>query len=129
MPDFSANSEFQGIPVSFSINSTKAEGVTVISIKGYLTLEGGKELRSKVTALVKSGEKLMVLDFSGAPLISSAALGQMIEFVAEAVPNSTLKLAFCGLSETNQFSFQTIGLLEHVEAFPILSAAIEHVKY
>lgn len=114
--------------MAFSIGAEKRENVLIVTVKGYLNLDGGKELRKRINEFIGKGENGFVLDFSEAPLISSSALGQILELVSEVIPNASLRFSFTGLSETNQLSFTTIGLLEHIPDFPNRPEAIHFVK-
>jgi len=114
--------------MAFAVIGEKKENVVVISIKGYVNPEGGKEIRARVNSFLQKGEKYFLLDFEEAPLISSAALGQILEMVSEVVANPNLKFCFSGLSETNKFSFLTIGLLENILEFSKKEDGMKYLK-
>ena len=61
------------------IDERTVGGVTILDMKGKMTLGDGDELlRKKVTALVEKGCKKIVLNLGDVPYIDSAGLGEIV---------------------------------------------------
>ena len=61
------------------IDERKVGEVTVLDLKGKLTLGDGDELlRSKINGLVQAGAKRIVLNLGEVPYIDSAGLGEIV---------------------------------------------------
>ena len=62
------------------IDERKVGNVTILDLKGKLTLGDGDELlRSKINALVQAGVKRVVLNLGEVPYIDSAGLGEVVK--------------------------------------------------
>jgi anti-sigma B factor antagonist len=61
------------------IDERKLGDVTILDLKGKLTLGDGDELlRSKINGLVQAGAKRIVLNLGEVPYIDSAGLGEVV---------------------------------------------------
>jgi len=61
------------------INERKIGDVTILDMKGKMTLGDGDEmLRGKVANLVQAGDKKIVLNLGDVPYIDSAGLGEIV---------------------------------------------------
>jgi len=61
------------------IDERKVGNVTILDLKGKLTLGDGDELlRTKVNGLVQAGVKRIVLNLGEVPYIDSAGLGEVV---------------------------------------------------
>jgi anti-sigma B factor antagonist len=61
------------------IDERKIGNVTILDLKGKLTLGDGDELlRSKINGLVQAGSKQIVLNLGQVPYIDSAGLGEVV---------------------------------------------------
>jgi anti-sigma B factor antagonist len=61
------------------IDERKLGEVTILDLKGKLTLGDGDELlRSKINGLVQAGAKQIVLNLGEVPYIDSAGLGEVV---------------------------------------------------
>jgi anti-sigma B factor antagonist len=61
------------------IDERKVGEVTILDLKGKLTLGDGDELlRNKINALVQAGTKKIVLNLGEVPYIDSAGLGEIV---------------------------------------------------
>jgi anti-sigma B factor antagonist len=61
------------------IDERKLGEVTILDLKGKLTLGDGDELlRSKINGLVQAGVKRIVLNLGEVPYIDSAGLGEVV---------------------------------------------------
>lgn len=61
------------------IDERKVGDVTILDIKGKLTLGDGDELlRNKINSLLSTGAKKLVLNLGDVPYIDSAGLGEVV---------------------------------------------------
>ena len=61
------------------IDERKVGDVTILDLKGKLTLGDGDELlRNKINGLVQAGTKKIVLNLGEVPYIDSAGLGEIV---------------------------------------------------
>ncbi|MEK6631665.1 MAG: STAS domain-containing protein [Acidobacteriota bacterium] len=61
------------------IDERRVGDVTILDMKGKLTLGDGDELlRGKVASLVQAGDKKIVLNLGDVPYIDSAGLGEVV---------------------------------------------------
>src|SRR3972149_6397734 len=61
------------------IDERKVGDVTILDLKGKMTLGDGDELlRNRINALIQAGAKKLVLNLGGVPYIDSAGLGEVV---------------------------------------------------
>jgi len=61
------------------IEERSAGDVTVLDLKGKMTLgEGDELLKDKINSLLQQGRRKIVLNLEGVPYIDSAGLGQIV---------------------------------------------------
>jgi anti-sigma B factor antagonist len=61
------------------IEERSAGDVTVLDLKGKMTLgEGDELLRDKINSLIQQGVRKVVLNLEGVPYIDSAGLGEIV---------------------------------------------------
>ena len=61
------------------IDERKIGDVTILDLKGKMTLGDGDELlRNKINSLVQAGAKKLVLNLGDVPYIDSAGLGEVV---------------------------------------------------
>jgi anti-sigma B factor antagonist len=61
------------------IDERKVGDVTILDMKGKMTLGDGDELlRNKINALIQTGAKKLVLNLGDVPYIDSAGLGEVV---------------------------------------------------
>ena len=113
--------------MSFSLLVKKQDAVFVLTAKGYVHLDEGMEIRKKVHSYLEQGEKVFLVDFTEAPIITSLALSQILEMVAEVISNDSL-VVFAGLSSTAKITFQTVGLLEYATDYETIDEALTSLK-
>lgn len=114
--------------MAFSLVAEKKEDVNILILKGYVDIDAGKEIGSKIKALRDQGEKFFVFDFSDAPIINSAAHAVLVDLCAEVASNLALKFGFFGLSSPAQVSFKYIGILDYIPSYSSKKEAIKAVK-
>src|SRR5678815_2612982 len=64
---------------TMQIEERSAGDVTVLDLKGKMTLgEGDELLKDKINSLVQQGRRKVVLNLEGVPYIDSAGLGEIV---------------------------------------------------
>jgi anti-sigma B factor antagonist len=64
--------------MSLEITSTEREGVTIVKMKGRLTVGEASAPREKVNELVAAGKVNIIFDLSGVDYIDSTGLGGLV---------------------------------------------------
>jgi anti-sigma B factor antagonist len=64
--------------MSFEIRETEREGVTILALKGRLTVGEASTVREKVTQLAAAGKVKVICDLAGVDYIDSTGLGSMV---------------------------------------------------
>ena len=61
------------------IDERGVDGVTILDLKGKMTLgEGDELLKDKINSLIQQGRKQLVLNLAAVPYIDSAGLGEIV---------------------------------------------------
>jgi anti-sigma B factor antagonist len=61
------------------IDERVVDGVTILDLKGKMTLgEGDELLKDKINSLIHQGQKNLLLNLEGVPYIDSAGLGEIV---------------------------------------------------
>ena len=61
------------------IDERVVNGVTILDLKGKITLgEGDEALRDRISHLLQTGSKKLLLNLEGVPYIDSAGLGEVV---------------------------------------------------
>jgi anti-sigma B factor antagonist len=61
------------------ITKRHVNDVTILDLKGKLTVDGGAELlRDNVTSIVFQGDRKVVLNLAGVPYMDSGGLGELV---------------------------------------------------
>ena len=61
------------------IDERVVEGVTILDLKGKMTLgEGDELLKDKINSLIQQDKKKLLLNLEGVPYIDSAGLGEIV---------------------------------------------------
>ena len=76
------------------IDERVVDGVTILDLKGKMTLgEGDELLKYKINSLLAAGKKKLVLNLEGVPYIDSAGLGEIVRtFTTVSRQGGSLKL-------------------------------------
>lgn len=61
------------------IEEREVDGVTILDLKGKMTLgEGDELLKDKINSVIHQGRKHVLLNLGGVPYIDSAGLGEIV---------------------------------------------------
>jgi anti-sigma B factor antagonist len=76
--DPSAQSDFGGAAM-LQIDHRVVNGVTILDLKGKITLgEGDELLKKEIDSLIQKDQKKLLLNLEGVPYIDSAGLGEIV---------------------------------------------------
>jgi anti-anti-sigma regulatory factor len=100
--------------MSFSFSQQIRGDVVLLEVRGYLNLDGGRELGGRLLSLLEKKHTRIVVDFREAPLISSQALGQILDVITQIIPRPEVAIAFSSLSEVARMSMRILGILEYI---------------
>ena len=76
------------------IDERVVDGVTILDLKGKMTLgEGDELLKDKINSLIQQDRKKLLLNLEGVPYIDSAGLGEIVRtYTSISRQNGRLKL-------------------------------------
>jgi anti-anti-sigma factor len=109
------------VPVQF--DSKRNNGITIVSVKGRMDAVTTPEIDGKLTGLIDSGERRLVVDLHGLDYISSAGLRS---FLATAKRLKTLQgdIAFVNLEGHVNEVFKISGFFSLFKVYDSLEAAL-----
>ncbi len=113
--------------MAFSLSVQHEGQVVILGLQGYLDLEAGKQVRARVEDLVGQGARRLVFDLAACPLVSSAALGELIDIVSKTLSMPDLKLCFCAAANTVMACFSSVGLTMYAQVTPDRATAVRQV--
>lgn len=93
------------------MDDSRAGEVCVVSISGRIDSSNASDLLGRLNALFSSGEKTILLDFSGVLYLTSAAFRVLLVATDEAERNAA-RVVLCGLLGQVRELFELGGLLE-----------------
>ena len=107
------------------IEKRNRDGVTILDLKGKMTLgEGDELLREKIASLVNAGQKNLLLNLDGVPYIDSAGLGEMVRSYTT-VSRQGGKLKLLNLTKRIEDLLSITKLLTVFETFDSEAEAIQ----
>lgn len=99
------------------INLRTAGDVTVLDLKGNLTLGPGEQkMREVIDELIASGQKKLLLNLAAVPVIDSSGIGAIIKSFTTAKKEGG-KLKLVNLSRLARQLLSITGLLSVLEVF------------
>ena len=110
------------------IEERVVEGVTILDLKGKMTLgEGDEILKDKVNSLAMQGKKKIVLNLAGVPYIDSAGLGEIVRTYTT-VSRQGGKLKLLNLTKRIQDLLAITKLLTVFDTYDSEAEAIKSYK-
>lgn len=84
----------KGFPMSIDFSTRQSDGITIVDIKGRITLgEGSVTLRDKVHDLLSKGQKRILLNLGDVNYIDSSGIGELVSaFTAAKKQDGEVKL-------------------------------------
>jgi anti-sigma B factor antagonist len=106
------------------INSRTVGSVTILDLKGNLTIGSGEEeLSGMIAQLLSDGRRHMLLNLADVPVIDSSGIGGLIKTFTR-VKNSGGKLKLLNPSRNTRQLLSITGLLSVLEIFDDETAAL-----
>jgi anti-sigma B factor antagonist len=84
----------EGFPVSIDFSTRQSDGITIVDLKGRITLgEGSVTLRDMVHDLLSKGQKRILLNLGDVNYIDSSGIGELVSaFTAAKKQDGEVKL-------------------------------------
>ena len=109
--------------MSLDISQVPKGSATILRLKGRLTYDTATDFKQRVTDLVQSGARLIVLDFSGVAYLDSSALGATI-IVHNLCERNGGSLRLFALQPDVMNIFEQTRLSQHFSIFPTEAEAL-----
>ena len=107
------------------IDERVVDGVTILDLKGKMTLgEGGELLKDKINSLIQQDKKRLLLNIEGVPYIDSAGLGEIIRTYTS-VSRQGGKLKLLNLTKRIQYLLACTKLITVFETYESETEAIK----
>lgn len=108
---------------ALTIGQTRDDGVCVVTLSGRIDSTNANDLMNRLTALIASGEKSIVVDFTAVLYLTSAAFRALLVATDEAERNAA-KFVLCSLGGHVRELFEMGGLLEVFTVHPSRAEAV-----
>lgn len=108
------------------IAEARQDGIAILAPAGRIDSTTAPALEQRLTALVASGERRIIVDFSGVEYISSAGL-RVLLLLARRVRDADARLGLCGMGTAVRQVFQLAGFLPLFVIHDTRDAAIEQI--
>lgn len=110
------------------IDERVVDGVTILDLKGKMTLgEGDELLRDRINALLQQGKKQLLLNLANVPYIDSAGLGEIVRTYTT-VSRQGGKLKLLNLTKRIQDLLAITKLLTVFDTYDSEAEAIQSYK-
>src|ERR1700732_3304183 len=106
---------------ALTIGQSHEGGVCVVTLSGRIDSTNANDLMSRLSALISSGEKSILVDFANVLYLTSAAFRALLVATDEAERSAT-RFSLCNLASQVRELFEMGGL---VDAFTILGSREE----
>ena len=107
------------------IDERVVQGVTILDLKGKMTLgEGDELLKDKINSLIQQDKKQLILNLDGVPYIDSAGLGEIVRTYTT-VSRQGGKLKLLNLTKRIQDLLAITKLLTVFETYDTESEAVK----
>lgn len=103
------------------------DGISKISVSGYLDAHTATELEKAFQTLVNDGQYKILVDFAGLNYISSAGLGVFMGFIEEVRSNSG-DIKMCSMSSKIYKIFDLLGFPSLYDIFDDEVKALEKFR-
>ncbi len=105
------------------INLRTNEGVTILDLKGNLTIGAEEKLGEIVAQVVEDGQKQLLLNMTEVPFVDSSGIGALIKSFSR-VKGAGGKLKLLNPSRNTRQLLSITGLLSVLEIFEDESSAL-----
>ncbi|HEY9069189.1 MAG TPA: STAS domain-containing protein [Candidatus Ozemobacteraceae bacterium] len=108
---------------AFSIQTERRGEVTIISLRGPLNEDAGRQLVEQVVGELAAGRTRFVVDFGNAVAITSPCVASVLEIAEKIVDEKGGRLIVSGLTDLNVKVFEMVGILLYAESCRTLQDA------
>jgi anti-anti-sigma factor len=96
---------------ALSIGETRAGNVCIVTLSGRIDRTNANDVMAKLTRLISSGEKSILVDLGAVPYLTSAGFRALLMATGEAERRAA-KFALCSLAGHVRELFEMGGMLE-----------------
>ena len=93
------------------------EQVKVIKLSGNLNATTSQDFRQKITDILESGAKIVLVDFKDVTFMDSSGLGALV-LAFKTLRAADTKLALCSINEQVRILFELTNMDKVFEIFP-----------
>lgn len=93
------------------------EQVKVIKLSGNLNATTSQDFRQKITEILESGAKIVLVDFKDVTFMDSSGLGALV-LAFKTLRAADTKLALCSINEQVRILFELTNMDKVFEIFP-----------
>ena len=114
-------------PAQFSVASRLDGDAAIIYPKGYLNNLSGESLVKECGIYIGQGVTKIVVNFGETDLINSIGISLLLQII-EDLRNIKGTICCTNMSKFLRDTFEMLGLIEHMQVFPVESDALNYLK-
>lgn len=111
------------MPNPFALSASERDGVTVITLEGFLDAHTAPQFEESVQTQIETGHVKIAVDCSKLTYISSAGLGVFMSFIEE-VREREGDIKICGLVPKVKHTFEILGFQDLFDLLEDVPAAV-----
>ena len=112
------------MPNPFAIQTTTNNGLSVISVEGFLDAHTAPQFESAIQSEIDAGRTRIIVDCAKLTYISSAGLGVFMGFIEE-VREQEGDIKICGLTPKVRQVFEMLGFESVYDLCPDVDDAVQ----
>ncbi len=112
------------MPNPFALQTSTNNGLSVISVEGFLDAHTAPEFESAIQSEIDAGRTLIIVDCEKLTYISSAGLGVFMGFIEE-VREQDGDIKICGLTPKVRQVFEMLGFESVYDLCPDVDDAVQ----
>ncbi len=112
------------MPNPFALHTSTNEGLSVISVEGFLDAHTAPEFESAIQSEIDAGRTRIIVDCEKLTYISSAGLGVFMGFMEE-VREQEGDIKICGLTPKVRQVFEMLGFESVYDLCPDVNDAVQ----
>ena len=120
-----ANGEYKMPNSSLVVTQSRSEEVCIVKLAGRIDSTNADDLMKRLSNLISSGEKTILIDFGGILYLTSAAFRALL-FATDEAERTAARIVLCSVIGPVRELFEMGGLLD---AFTILGSHEEALKH
>ena len=111
------------MPNPFALHTTERDGVTVITLEGFLDAHTAPQFEERVQSELEAGRYRIAVDCGKLTYISSAGLGVFMSFIEE-IREQKGDIKICGLVPKVRHTFEILGFQDIFDLLDDVPAAV-----